>query len=60
MPSLVFRAIRLVSPHAHAIPYETLDHTNLVGPSGRIVRDLDQRVVRLLPIGLCDHALVVI
>lgn len=60
MPSLLVGTIRLVPPHTHAIPYEALDHANLVGPLGRIVRNLDQRLVRLLSIRLFHHALVVI
>jgi len=60
MPPLLIRTIRLVSPHTHAVSYETFDHASIVGPPGRIVRDLDQRIVRLLSVRLCHHALIVI
>ena len=60
MPPLLVRTIRFVPPHTHAVSYETFDHASIVGPPGRIVRDLDQRVVRLLSIRLCYHALIVI
>jgi hypothetical protein len=49
-----------VPPHTHAVSHEALDDTNLVGPLGCVVRDLDQRVVRLLSIRFGHDPLVVI
>lgn len=60
VPFLVLRTIRLVSPHTHAVSHDALDNTNLIGSPGRVVRNLDQRIVRLLSIRLNHHTLIVI
>lgn len=60
MPPLLVWAVHLVAPHTHTVPYHAFDDANLVSPPRRPMRNLDQRIVCLLSVRLCYHALVVI
>ena len=60
MPPCTFRTVRFLSPHTYAVPNETLDNTNIMRPFRRIVRNLDQRILRLLRVSLFHYALFIV
>lgn len=60
VPPLLLGYIALVPPHAHAIPHDLLDHTSIVCPPWRVVRNLDQRIICLRSLCHNHHILVVI
>lgn len=60
MPPLLLWTVGLVSPHTYTVPHNTLDDTDLVCTPGREMRDLNQRIICLVPVRLGHHTLIVV